>query len=233
MPPEENTTETTQTTETKAPETAKSAEPVKADLLSKPTEEAEKKPAEDEKTEEKKPEEKKADAPSIDAKSFKLPEGFQASDEAIQNFIGVVSDEKLAPQERAQKLLDMHVSALQSAAEGPIKTWNDIHEKWISEIASNKEFGTGNPKSPIKPEVAASIGKVFDQYGTPELRNVLSLTGAGNNPEIVSFMSKIAKVLTEGSHKGGNPPGQAKPSSGADAMGFRFDDGRSPANKGT
>jgi hypothetical protein len=180
------------------------AKPVETPVESKPAEApAAEKPA--------------AEAPVLDIKALKLPEGFQADEKALGDFATLLQDSKLSPQERAQKLFDMHQQTLKSAAEGPIRFWEETQQKWQSEVAANKEFGSGDVKSPLKPEVVSQVAKVIDQFGGDDLRQALYFTGAGNNPAVIKAFVNIAKQLTEGRHVGGIGPA-APPKSAAEIM---------------
>lgn len=233
MAGETNTNETMTTTSPPAPESAEAksqetAAPKDTLLGAQPAEEKKETPSEEKKEGDeaaKKDGEKPA---ALDTKSLKFPEGFAADDKVLEEFTGVLSDDKLSPQDRAQKLVDLHAKALKEAVERPSKIWDDIHTKWIDEVAKDKEFGTGNARAPLKPEAAAQISKVIEQFGSPEVREVMNITGAGNNPHVLRMVWNISKVLTEGNYKGGNPPAQATPKSGAEAMGFNFNPGGTP-----
>lgn len=157
----------------------------------------------------------------IDLKALKLPEGMSLDEAKIQPLVDILSDEALSPQDRTQRLLDLHVNALKEAVEGPSKHWDEVHKTWLKEISADKDIGTGNPESPAKPEALAAMAKVLTAYGSPELRQVLDMTGAGNNPHVAKFLWNISKITTEGGHhagKGPNPPLQDP----AARMGFNF-----------
>jgi hypothetical protein len=52
-----------------------------------------------------------------------------------------------------------------------------------------------------------SVGKLVEEFGTPELRTVLDETGAGNSVHLVRFLNTLAQKLTEGSvPMPGTPP---------------------------
>lgn len=148
--------------------------------------------------------------PSIEEKplaiaDLKLPEGFSPDETQFKAFADVLSNKDLTPQARAQALADLHVNALKAAAEGPSKAWDDVTNKWLGEIAADKDIGSGNPKSPFKPEVKAALSKIIDQVGGTELRQALDFTGAGNNPAIARAFFKLAKGYTEGTPVAGSP----------------------------
>lgn len=153
---------------------------------------------------------------TFDAKSLKIPEGFTADEAQLSEFSAIFSDQTLEPNARAQKLLDLHTKALKAAVEGPSKAWDDLTVKWVGEIAADKDLGTGDAKSPLKPEVKAALSKIIDQVGGTELRQALDFTGAGNNPAIVRAFYKLGQQFTEGKPVQGNPPSTQR--SGASAL---------------
>lgn len=166
------------------------------------------------------PETKPGDAPApLAAADLKLPEGFKAEgNPEFDSFLKAFNDPALSPKDRAQAILDLHTKALASQAEAAQRQWDEIATKWRGDIAQDKEFGTGDPKNPLKPEAKAAISKLIDAYGGTPVREALDLTGAGNNPALVSFMGKISKLLTEGGHVAGNPLSKKPSGVGASAL---------------
>lgn len=158
----------------------------------------------------------KAAAP-IDIKALRIPEGLKVEETTLTALATVLSDEKLSPQERAQQLLDQHTQALRAVAEAPFQEWKTTQEGWVKEIAANKDYGSGNPKTPLKPEVARQVSQLIDQFGGDTVRDGLIKTGANNNPAIVDFVVKIASKMTEaGDHLSGKPA--AAPKTAAQAI---------------
>lgn len=149
---------------------------------------------------------------------LKLPEGFSPDETQFKSFTEVLSNKDLTPQARAQALVDLHVNALKTAAEGPSKAWDDVTNKWLGEIAADKELGSGNPKSPFKREVKEALSKIIDQVGGTELRQALDFTGAGNNLAIARAFYKLAQGYTEGKPVVGNPQTSKPTGPGAHAL---------------
>ena len=50
---------------------------------------------------------------------------------------------------------------------------------------------------PVLYLVEAAWGFILHQYGTPELKEMLDFTGAGNNPEIVRLFYRIGKAISD------------------------------------
>jgi hypothetical protein len=104
-----------------------------------------------------------------------------------------MNDEKLTPAERAQKLVDIQTGLMTKVAEANYKAWTDLQDKWQEEVRADPEIG-GEKLAPALGE----ISKLLDRYGSPELRLALTETGAGNHPQVVRFLHKLAKDLGEG-----------------------------------
>jgi hypothetical protein len=46
-------------------------------------------------------------------------------------------------------------------------------------------------------ESVGFANKALDKYGTPELKEALASTGAGNHPEFIRFMTRVGKAMSE------------------------------------
>lgn len=155
---------------------------------------------------------------ALTVENIKLPEGFKADNAVMTGFLETLSNTKLSPTERAQALVDMHVKSLTAAQEAVNLQMDQTEAGWKKSIASDKDFGSGDEKSPLKPEAKAIISKAIDAYGGAELRQALDLTGAGNHPAIVSAFYKMAKILSEGNYVGGSPPSKPQAQTAAQKL---------------
>ena len=148
---------------------------------------------------------------AIDLKTLKLPEGMELAPESLEAFEPVAKELGLS-QESAQRLMDIHTAALKQATEASYRAYETMQTSWVDEIKADKEIGGDN----LTPTLA-SISKVLTQFGDPNIKSALSLTGAGNNPAIVRTLARMAKALTEGGHIAGVPP-KAPEGKGAHAL---------------
>ena len=152
--------------------------------------------------------------PPIDLAKLTLPEGFKADDARLKSVYEVLSDEKLPPQDRMQKLVDIHATALKEASEGISKYWSDMQKEWGE--ANKAKYGP----EPTKHPTIISIGKAIDSLGekpAAAFREALDMSGMGNNPAIVAALGIWAEQLVETRrHAQGSPSGQ-RPSA-ADAI---------------
>jgi hypothetical protein len=112
----------------------------------------------------------------------------------------------------------MYADGMKQLADHNQKIWTDTKAEWAKQTSSDKDIGSGDPKSPLNSEAKATIAKVLDQLGVSGLREALALTGAGDNPVIQKAFFKIGPLLTEGKFAAGSPPSNQRKGPGAHAM---------------
>jgi hypothetical protein len=137
--------------------------------------------------------------------ALKLPEGFQVPEEASTEFLKVLNDARV-PASAAQGLLDLQAKVLSDAETAAETQWNETQAAWRKEIEKLPEIGGAN-----LPATEIAVAKVLDTFGTPELRQMLDITGAGNHPTMVKFLHKLSTVMNEDKLETGNPaPGEQR-----------------------
>lgn len=145
-----------------------------------------------------------APAVEFDATKLQLPEGLKTDDPLFKSFSDTLSDAKLDPQARGQKLLDLYRDGIKTVSEANAKAWNDLNAQWIGQVKADPEIGGAKFN-----EVKTTIARAIDGLG-PELsvafRQGLDATGAGNHPAIWKGLAKMAALLSEGGAVNGNPP---------------------------
>lgn len=136
---------------------------------------------------------------------FKAPEGKEFDAEVLTAFSEVAKEANLS-QEAAQKLLDKMGPTI---AQRQMEQFENIKNDWAQSAQTDKEFG-GEKLN----ENLAVAKKALDSFGTPELRTLLNESGLGNNPEVIRFMYRAGKAISEdkfvGSTTGANPRGAPK-----------------------
>ena len=125
---------------------------------------------------------------------FKAPDGLVFD----QNTIGAFSEiakELDMPQEAAQKILDKvgPVMAKQQA-----EALEAASSKWADDVKGDKEIG-GDKLA----ESLATAKLALDKFGSPELRALLNESRLGNHPEVIRFMLKAGKAISEDKFVGG------------------------------
>jgi hypothetical protein len=155
---------------------------------------------------------------------FTPPEGYQLNSELIEKATPIFKELGLT-QEQAQKLVSFQAEQQLAAANAPQEAYNTMRENWRKEVFADKSLASGDK---LLPEVSAGIAKAIESLG-PEIakpfREIMDLSGVGDNPAFVRAMFKFSQAFTEGTHvtgKGPAPTGQtapdAKPVSIANAM---------------
>jgi len=135
-------------------------------------------------------ENKTAEAPEY-VYDFKFPEGFSKDDAALGDFTNWAKENKVSP-EAAQKLLDNYAKGETSRVQQERKSWTDLQDKWVSDTKADKEIG-----GPQFMENLAVAKKAVDKFGNDKLKELFDFTGVGNNAEMVRFLYKIGKELSE------------------------------------
>lgn len=136
---------------------------------------------------------------------IKLPEGTALDKDQATKLVGILNDQNLTPQARLQGLFDLHNSILTAASEKGSQQWDEMQAKWTEEAQADSVIG-GEKLAPA----LSAISKLIDKYSVTDgkadkalgdkFREVMDLTGAGNNPTFIRVMAGIAKDLAvEGS----------------------------------
>lgn len=126
---------------------------------------------------------------------FAAPEG-QAFDNAVIDQFSEVAKELNLPQDAAQKILDKVGPVIQARQAEALQA---VRSEWEAASKSDKEFG-GDKLA----ENLAVAKRALDQFGTPELRELLNTTGLGNHPEFIRVMYKAGLAISEDGFVSGN-----------------------------
>ncbi len=119
---------------------------------------------------------------------FRAPEGMQFDAAVIEQFSGIARELNL-PQDAAQKMLDRMAPALQARQSEQLAA---ASEQWITAAKADQEFGGE--------QLAENLGlakRALDQFGTAELKSLLNDSGLGNHPEVIRFMVRAGKAISE------------------------------------
>ena len=115
-------------------------------------------------------------------------------DSEVLTAFGEVAKELDLPQEAAQKVLDKVAPVMQARQ---AKVVEEVKQEWFNESQSDKEFGGENLNSNL--EIAKSS---LDAFGTDALKSLLQESGLGNHPEVIRFMYRAGKAISEDSYVG-------------------------------
>lgn len=128
-------------------------------------------------------------------------------DNAVVEKFSEVAKELNLSQEAAQKVLDKMAPVIQARQAEQIEA---VRKEWGETSAADKEFG--GEKLAANLDVAK---KALDSFGTPELRALLHESGLGNHPEVIRFMFRAGKAISEdtyvGSSQGANGVSRSTP----------------------
>jgi hypothetical protein len=119
---------------------------------------------------------------------FTAPEGRSYDTDTMKVFSEVAKELDMS-QETAQKMLDKMAPAV---ADRQAKQMEVIRNEWAQSSQSDKEFG-GDKLN----ENLSIAKKALDSFGSPELRTLLNESGLGNNPEVIRFMYRAGKAISE------------------------------------
>jgi len=123
-------------------------------------------------------------------------------DPEVLTAFGEVAKELNLPQEAAQKVLDKVAPVMQ---ERQTKAVEQVKLDWANESQSDEEFG-GESLS----ENLTVAKQSLDAFGTDSLKSLLQETGLGNHPEIIRFMYRAGKAISEDSYVGNSEGANAK-----------------------
>ena len=123
--------------------------------------------------------------------NFKQEYGFSAEDNTKLN--DVFKKAKLS-QEQADILLNAYhgdVANLGQQFDNELQAAIvNQRNTWANQVKADSELGGQNFAN-----TKLNIGRVMQQFGTPELKNFLNESGLGYNPDFVRFMNKVGTMI--------------------------------------
>ena len=138
--------------------------------------------------------ETKEGAPETYEFNDKVADAPDVLDPEVLTAFGEVAKELDLPQEAAQKVLDKVAPVIQARqAEQVEKARID----WAEESKSDQEFGGETFETNL--EVAKTA---LNAFGTDPFKQLLSESGLGNHPEVIRFMYRAGKAISEDSYVG-------------------------------
>lgn len=135
--------------------------------------------------------------------AFTFPEGLTVDDAELTLFTEVLG-KHAATQEFGQELIDLHTAQLQRYADTlqqqQIDTFARTREGWRTEF----EASAGNRRDTLLTDAKSAItSAVPDEADRKALWDVLSFTGAGDNPRVINAFAALGAKLRE---RGAPPP---------------------------
>lgn len=126
---------------------------------------------------------------------FTVPEGIEIHEGAKEAYAEVAKELKLT-QEQAQAAFE------KLAAKGhanQVAQLEAMSKGWAEKSTVDPEFGGEKLQENL---VVAK--KALDAFGTPELRALFNESGLGNHPEVIRFMYRAGKAVSEDKFIAGN-----------------------------
>jgi hypothetical protein len=122
---------------------------------------------------------------------FKLPEGVDLKGEALDELKATAKELGLT-QEQAQRVADLGAKQAQGFAAQLVEQQKTMTAEWAEQTTTDKEIGGDK-----LPENLGVAKKALDTFGSPALKTLLNQSGLGNHPEVVRFMVKAGKAISE------------------------------------
>lgn len=131
-----------------------------------------------------------------------LADGALLDKSGIDRLTEVAKTHQIAP-EAAQAVAELMDKALQDAKATTEAQFQALRAAWVDQIKADAEMGQGQYDANM-----ARVRNALDRYASPELRSALDTTGLGDHPELVRFLSKIGRAMSEDGEilRGGTPP---------------------------
>ena len=133
-------------------------------------------------------------APETYEFNTKVADAPEELDPEVLTAFGDVAKELNLPQEAAQKVLDKVAPVIQAKQ---AKVVEQTKVEWANQSKSDQEFGGESLNDSL--DVAKTS---LDTFGTDALKSLLQETGLGNHPEVIRFMYRAGKAISEDSYVG-------------------------------
>ena len=141
-------------------------------------------------------------APETYEFNTKVADAPEELDPEVITAFGEVAKELDLPQEAAQKVIDKVAPVMQAQQ---AKMVEQVKIDWANDAKADQEFGGENLNANL--EVAKSSLKAF---GTDALKSLLQESGLGNHPEVIRFMYRAGKAISEDAYVGNSQGADAK-----------------------
>ena len=123
-------------------------------------------------------------------------------DPEVLTAFGEVAKELDLPQDAAQKVLDKVAPVIQARQ---AKAIEQTKVEWATQSKSDSEFGGENLSANLETAKTA-----LNAFGTDSFKELLSESGLGNHPEVIRFMYRAGKAISEDSYVGNSQGANAQ-----------------------
>jgi len=119
--------------------------------------------------------------------NFDTPEVFAVNEESLTDYQTWAKENNLT-QDQAQAGVDI----VTKMREAEMTQWVEQQKAWVEQAKSDKEYGGENFDQNISTAV-----KARDSFGTSEFSEMLDNSGLGNHPEMIRFLNRVGKAISE------------------------------------
>ena len=141
-------------------------------------------------------------APETYEFNTKITDDSSELDPEVVTAFGEVAKELDLPQDAAQKVLDKVAPVIQARQAEQVEK---ARVEWAEESKSDDEFGGETFETNL--EVAKTA---LNAFGTDPFKQLLSESGLGNHPEVIRFMYRAGKAISEDSYVGNSQGANAQ-----------------------
>jgi len=138
---------------------------------------------------------------TADDLKFTTEEGQEVNEELVTEFLTIYNSADLDANGKAQALIDLQNKVMTEASHQMAEEFTKTQEQWRQEVIDDKDIGGDALDGNI-----TKSSQLLDKYGSDELRQMLDMTGLGNNIHMVKFFVNLSKDFSEGDLVEGSPP---------------------------
>ena len=146
--------------------------------------------------------ETKEGAPETYEFNDKVADAPEELDPEVLTAFGEVAKELDLPQDAAQKVLDKVAPVIQARQAEQVEK---ARTEWAQKSQSDNEFGGENLSANLETAKTA-----LNAFGTDSFKELLSESGLGNHPEVIRFMYRAGKAISEDSYVGNSQGANAQ-----------------------
>lgn len=123
--------------------------------------------------------------------SLEIPKDGFVSEESLKEIEAFAKENKLG-KEAAAKLLERENLAIANFINKQEQDMNAELDQWRESVINDPQLGGENLKVTVE-----NARRVVERFGNEPFINLLRDTGYGDNPEVVRFLSKIGKLMSD------------------------------------
>ena len=129
----------------------------------------------------------------FDASKIEMPEGFEVDQKMLEVFSPLAEKLNLS-QEDGDAMAKIYTDGIQEVFTQVLDKHSSQIATWATEAQGDSEIGGNNWK-----ESLAAGERALATFGTDGLKQVLKESGLANHPEVIRFVSRAGKALSEDS----------------------------------